>query len=179
MARVERSESGCWIWLGSHKRGYGRINVGGGVVQFTHRVAYELYKGPIPTGMQIDHLCRQPACCNPDHLEAVTPRVNSQRSSAAESVRRRKAAQTHCKHGHPLTPGNLVRHRTGRRFRQCLTCARERSRLRNGHRALGPLRVIVAEEAGGVLVLECGHRTARTRGHQNRACCSACEAVAS
>lgn len=69
----------CWNWRGSMRnRSYGSIGRGGrgGGSLFTHRVAYELWFGPIPKGLDVDHLCRNPACCNPAHLEAVTRKVN-------------------------------------------------------------------------------------------------------
>src|SRR5208282_1570897 len=67
---VERiTETGCWIWMGSLHKGYG-----------PHRESYELAKGNIPAGLQLDHLCRQKTCVNPAHLEPVTCRENIRRS---------------------------------------------------------------------------------------------------
>jgi hypothetical protein len=76
--------SPCWIWQGSGCHGYGNMGSGGRAGQNghtvpTHRVAYELWFGPIPAGLDIDHLCRNHACCNPAHLEAVTRSVNLRR----------------------------------------------------------------------------------------------------
>ncbi len=74
--------TGCWVWQrGLNKQGgtgYGHIRSGEKRL-LTHRVAYELVKGPIPDGLQIDHLCRNRRCINPDHLEAVTNQENCQR----------------------------------------------------------------------------------------------------
>lgn len=88
-----------------------------------HRVAYEIVKGPIPKGLQIDHLCRVPACINPNHLEAVTAQVNTLRgvSPAAQQAR-----QTHCKRGHELNAVNMVRYGDG--HRRCKTCESYRER---------------------------------------------------
>lgn len=75
--------TGCWIWPGARTRGgYGTINVGGRT-RLTHRVVYAAIVGPIPHGYELDHhVCRVTLCCNPDHLEAVTPSENSRRQKA-------------------------------------------------------------------------------------------------
>ena len=72
----------CWVWTAAERcGGYGTIGRGGrgGGTASAHRVAYELWFGAIPAGLDIDHLCRRPACCNPFHLEAVTRSVNLRR----------------------------------------------------------------------------------------------------
>jgi hypothetical protein len=104
--------TGCWLW-GGHidKRGYGRLRGKG-----AHRLTYQEFVGPIPDGLDLDHLCRVTACVNPQHLEPVTP---------IENIRRRSAAYKACKHGHEFTPENTYRH-SGRRH--CRTCQRERQR---------------------------------------------------
>lgn len=85
MAKVEKdAASGCWNWKGKKRRdGYGVIWSGGkaseGREVRVHRAVYELLAAPIPTGLVLDHLCRNPACCNPDHLEPVTFRENIER----------------------------------------------------------------------------------------------------
>lgn len=122
LAKVEIDDSGCWIWRGAHNRaGYGYI---GNPHDKTgvHRASYEFYKGPIPMGLQIDHLCRKPACANPDHLEAVSCRVNILRGVSPAA---REARQTHCKRGHPLNLLNTyVQPSNGQR--SCKTCRQER-----------------------------------------------------
>lgn len=129
--------SGCWIWLGqiAMPQGYGRIYVGGGRAEkrhqtYTHIVSYELQRGPVPAGHELDHLCRVRLCWNPEHLEAVTHTINVQRGDAPTLARvlvrdlhHARRTQTHCKHGHEFTPENTyIIPTTG--SRQCRTCAR-------------------------------------------------------
>lgn len=101
----------CIDWAGRlNRQGYGRIGW-----DLAHRRAYEQSVGPVPDGMELDHLCRNARCVNPDHLEPVT---------REENMRRRSEAQTHCKHGHEFTPENTYpRPKDGRR--QCRACNRE------------------------------------------------------
>lgn len=78
--RVERAEE-CWPWtMARQDSGYGRARLPGYPTMPAHRVAYMLANGPIPDGYHIDHLCRNPPCCNPAHLEAVTPAENHRRT---------------------------------------------------------------------------------------------------
>lgn len=80
--RVRIDEAGCWIYEGClNNSGYGMIRSQGraGRQMLTHRVTYEHFVGPIPAGLQVDHLCRVKRCCNPDHLEAVTRSENALR----------------------------------------------------------------------------------------------------
>jgi hypothetical protein len=110
------SEMECWPWTAAkNPEGYGNFKLGGVVVR-AHRVAYELAAGAIPAGLEIDHLCRNPSCVNPNHLEAVTHDVNLLRGNAPAA---RQARQTHCKRGHELTAGNLYAHRSKRDCRVC------------------------------------------------------------
>lgn len=111
---------GCWLWLAHVDRfGYGRINTPRGP-QSAHRLAYEHFKGPIPGGLEVDHLCRVRGCVNPDHLEAVTHRDNLLRGASPSAVNARK---THCKRGHPFSKANTSIVQDGRR---CLKCHRAR-----------------------------------------------------
>ncbi len=112
---------GCWLWTASKSAGgYGKLGVGGRTVD-AHRVVYELLVGPIPADRELDHLCRVRNCVNPMHLEAVTRRENVRRSWTPELLQQRRAAQTHCKHGHEWTPENTCNSGRGR---FCLACAR-------------------------------------------------------
>lgn len=119
--RIAEPPSGCWLWLGNTTRnGYGQISMGGRKTQrmhMTHRLVWELLVGEIPTGLELDHLCRQRSCCNPAHLEPVTRRENLVRGKTiiADAVGR-----THCIHGHEFTPENTYLDRRGKRgCREC------------------------------------------------------------
>jgi hypothetical protein len=107
---------GCWLWIGSRRgKGYGRTFANGHIV-LAHRVAYELFVGPIPEAMVIDHLCRNPSCVNPDHLEAVTMRENTLRGVGPSAV---NAAKASCRRGHPLDDANVYVSGGRRHCRAC------------------------------------------------------------
>lgn len=120
-AKVDRSDaSGCWLWTGADDRhGYGQVRINYRLVG-AHRFAYELLVGPIPSGLQIDHLCRVPLCVNPAHLEPVTRKENAQRGIGAQRTRERRAARTHCQRGHPFDEANTYIQKNGGRV--CRTC---------------------------------------------------------
>lgn len=129
---IPEPNSGCIIWIGYSTNGYGRLKIDG-KFRMAHIVAYEITKGQIPDGLNLDHLCRVPCCVNPDHLEPVTQSVNVRRgllpSLVAARNRTRKA--THCKRGHERTPENVYQS-----TRQCRLCLLERGRrLRYSARA--------------------------------------------
>jgi hypothetical protein len=112
-----KSAASCWVWQGSTRTGYGSFYSHGRVYP-AHRFAYEAVKEPIPAGLVLDHLCRNRACVNPDHLEPVTEQVNILRGIGMTAMNARK---THCVNGHPLTGENIY---TGR-GRECRVCKRD------------------------------------------------------
>lgn len=126
----------CWEWQGYRSHGYGHIySPTHGRILKAHRVAYELFVGPIPAGLHIDHLCRNRACVRPDHLEPVTAKENLLRGIGLTA---RNAAVTHCPKGHEYTELNTRWVISNRRrvkapprqnsVRQCRACDREKKR---------------------------------------------------
>lgn len=116
----------CWVWQGTIlKRGYGRIMRFGKQLH-AHRMVWELLVGPLPKDLVLDHLCRNRACVNPDHLEPVPNEVNVMRG---EGVCARNARKTHCPQGHAYDETNTYVHKNGR-GRSCRACARTRTRER-------------------------------------------------
>lgn len=128
LARVRVDEKGCWVWTGaSHSKGYGQVWFN--KKQFsTHRAMMMATDQVIPPGMQVDHLCRNPPCCNPAHLEIVTPAENVRRGRAGHHARERALAQTHCRNGHPRNAQNTYVPKTGRGH--CRICALQRKARR-------------------------------------------------
>lgn len=109
----------CWLWLGvTDEKGYGRFGK-----RAAHRMTYELLVGPIPDGLQIDHLCRVRNCVNPAHLEPVTLRENLARSSNPAAI---GILYNTCIRGHEFTPENTYIRPSRPRSRICKRCQLER-----------------------------------------------------
>lgn len=123
--KVDKSGE-CWLWTGAGTRptdaGYGFFSTGTRL-ELAHRLAWADRFGPVPPGLELDHLCRTRACVNPDHLEPVTHRENTLRSPVAPAAI--NARKTHCPRGHEYAGTNLLRS-GGRRF--CRTCLNAHTR---------------------------------------------------
>lgn len=120
--------AGCWVWTACKlPSGYGKLWTGS-KHDYSHRFVYERLVGPIGDGLEIDHLCRNPSCCNPDHLEPVTHRENALRSPINPLAV--NAAKTHCKSGHEFTDENTLVQNGGRICRECKRIA-DRDRYEN------------------------------------------------
>ena len=112
------TDRGCWEWQGClHKQGYGQVGHQGATV-LLHKLIWEYYNDPTPTGKELDHTCQNPPCWNPDHLEPVTHLVNIRRGRGTGWT------ATHCKQGHAFTVENIVvsRRENGSFKRTCRTC---------------------------------------------------------
>lgn len=118
-SKVDRSGD-CWLWIGASSNGYGVFSVGRKNFR-AHRWAYESELGPVPDGLELDHLCRTTLCVNPAHLEAVTHWENMRRSITPAAA---NITKTTCPLGHPY---DII---TSQGHRGCRTCKRANARRR-------------------------------------------------
>jgi len=130
MAKVmPEPNTGCWFWTGGLKaNGYGLFWLG--KVTAAHRASYEHFIGPIPDGLQIDHLCSVKCCVNPDHLEPVTAVENIRRAARSGLLGVGNRKKTHCPRGHKYTPENTYTYtrKGGGPSRYCRACQRTKKR---------------------------------------------------
>lgn len=127
---VDKAQDGCWNWTGwLRSTGYGRFYEGKRS-WLAHRFSYTVFVGPIPSGLNIDHLCRNRSCVNPAHLEPVTQQENLKRGigtyPATVASVKAKRARTNCQHGHEYTPKNTRLTKAGTRV--CRACHRDYER---------------------------------------------------
>lgn len=127
-AKIEpEPTSGCWLWTAAtDPKGYGRVGIPGTRrAGLAHRIIYELLVGPIPDGLEMDHLCRNTSCVSPWHLEPVTRLVNVRRGNGGQYW----ATKTECPKGHPYDEANTSIN--GRGSRECRICIRSWTRTTN------------------------------------------------
>ena len=124
-AKVKPAAGGCLEWTAAKTQGYGSFGIGGsGNTMSAHRWIWQRLNGPIPSGLELDHICRNRACVYVRHLRLVTHRQNV---LCGEGIAARNAAKKKCKNGHPLSGGNLYLYpRGGRACRTCTQASRER-----------------------------------------------------
>ena len=126
LVRCKSDANGCWVFTGAKSRGYGVVRISRAAGnKVTHRVVYETLVGDVPEGLDLDHLCRNRACCNPSHLEPVTRSENLRRSPL---VGKRRVVKTHCPQGHPYDESNTYVTPSGGRM--CRTCTSRPNRRR-------------------------------------------------
>lgn len=122
-----KQTNNCWIWTAwKDKKGYGGFQYNGKTTR-AHRFSYELFVGEIPQGLQLDHLCRNPTCVNPEHLEVVTIRENVLRGDIGNNHPNSK--KTHCPKGHLYSGSNLIIDNNG--SRRCKKCRLIRNTIIN------------------------------------------------
>ena len=137
--KVVKQENGCWKWMGCLNskvpgRGYGYFSFENRM-GLAHRFSYEYFNNTtIPEGLEIDHLCRNRKCVNPDHLEVVTSRENTMRGINPALTRQRQLSKTHCLRGHPFDLFNTYITSYGKR--QCRQCKLIRDKVWRKSRAI-------------------------------------------
>jgi hypothetical protein len=132
-SKTASASTGCFVWTGAKNAGgYGIVPVARRS-RLAHRVAYELAIGPIPEGLQLDHLCRVRHCVNPAHLEPVTGAENTRRGLASKINAERERSKTRCPAGHRFDTDNTYPDARG--WRGCRECRNEASRRYRARKA--------------------------------------------
>ncbi len=120
VVKIKTLRNGCWQWTGAiNKYGYGSFRGYNSKDTKSHIFSYEHFKGKIKVGFQLDHLCRNRACCNPNHLQQVTAKENQMRAIPFRKTK------TNCPNGHSLTEDNILfnkNSKSGKRYRICKKC---------------------------------------------------------
>jgi len=132
---IPDSKTGCLIWTGAHvPKGYGVVTMNGPQLErmtnMAHRWAWILTHGPLAQGLEIDHLCRNRLCVNPEHMEPVTHAENMRRGQMVRGKKHHHGRKTHCPRGHPLSGSNLRTWTDKRGYtrRYCRECGRQTAR---------------------------------------------------
>jgi hypothetical protein len=135
LSKIAVNGAGCWEWGGYRdEKGYGHLIVKGRMRR-AHVVLWEIERGPVLDGLELDHLCRNRACVNPDHLEPVTHRENMLRGVGPTAE---NATKTHCKYGHPFDEENTIVRPDRPGTRECRACKRrDRNKARSRRVAEG------------------------------------------
>lgn len=117
--RIRKDEGGCWLWTSTKSDGYGLFNsrhLNPFTTRRAHRVIYQAVRGKLPQSVSLDHLCRNRACVNPEHMRCASNRENVLAGVGVTATNKRK---THCIRGHELSGKNIESYS---RFRSCRAC---------------------------------------------------------
>lgn len=126
------AKTGCWNAVGALTAGgYGRTTNEDGIRVYLHRHEWERVNGPVPEGLELDHLCKNRACCNPEHLEPVTHAENVRRGDGLEASIAARLSRPTCPNGHRWTESNT---KQTARQRVCIACQRDQQRARRARK---------------------------------------------
>jgi len=124
--KIPENKNKCWEWIGTiGKSGYSKVYLGKGFSERAHRIMYEYLISRIPDERQIDHLCKNKICVNPNHLKIVTAQENIDR----RIHNNQNMDKTHCKRGHEFTLNNfyIIKLKNGKTGRSCKKCIKLRN----------------------------------------------------